>query len=95
MQAIRRIYEDSPGVIQIPTNLRGRKIEIIILPLDENEKAVDDLAELDDETRELVAAGLMRLPERNGLPDDFWEMDAPEVAPEVIAAAIRAERDDK
>ncbi len=37
MQAIRHIYESMPDVINVPNELRRRKAEIIILPLDENE----------------------------------------------------------
>lgn len=37
MQAIRYIYESMPDVINIPDELRRRKAEIIILPLDEND----------------------------------------------------------
>lgn len=37
MQAIRYIYESMPDVINIPDELRRRKAEIIILPLEEND----------------------------------------------------------
>lgn len=37
MQAIRQIYESLPDVIRVPAELRRRKVEVIILPLDENE----------------------------------------------------------
>ena len=37
MQAIRQIYESLPDVINVPAELRRRKVEVIILPLDENE----------------------------------------------------------
>ena len=35
MQAIRQIYESVPDSIQIPPELRRRRVEVIILPLDE------------------------------------------------------------
>lgn len=37
MQVIRQIYESMPDVISVPNELRRRKAEIIILPLDEND----------------------------------------------------------
>ena len=37
MQAIRQIYESLPDVINVPAELRRRKVEVIILPLDESE----------------------------------------------------------
>jgi len=37
MEAIRQIYESLPDVISVPAEMRRRKVEIIILPLDENE----------------------------------------------------------
>ena len=35
MEAIRQIYECSPELISLPLGLRNRRIEVIILPLDE------------------------------------------------------------
>ncbi len=40
MQAIRQIYESLPDVINVPAELRRRKVEVIILPLDEDETEV-------------------------------------------------------
>lgn len=40
MQAIRQIYESLPDVINVPAELRRRKVEVIILPLDENETQI-------------------------------------------------------
>jgi len=37
MEAIRQIYDSLPDVISVPAEMRRRKVEIIILPLDENE----------------------------------------------------------
>lgn len=39
MDAIRQIYESVPDMIQIPPELRRRRVEIIILPLDEEQPA--------------------------------------------------------
>lgn len=41
MQVIRQIYESMPDVISVPDELRRRKAEIIILPLDETETESD------------------------------------------------------
>ncbi len=53
-----------------------------ILPVDAN-----------NEEARLVAEGLMRLPKKE-LPEDFWEMDAPEISQKKIVRAIRSERDE-
>ena len=37
MEAIRQIYDSLPDVISVPAEMRRRKVEVIILPLDENE----------------------------------------------------------
>jgi hypothetical protein len=52
---------------------------------------IDDM---DDEERELVTSGLMRLPENEDLPEDFWEAGAPDVPLEKIVSTIRSERDE-
>ena len=38
MDAIRQIYEKIPGTITIPLELRDRRVEVIIFPLDQNEE---------------------------------------------------------
>ena len=35
MQVVRHIYESLPNVITVPAELRRRRVEVIILPLDE------------------------------------------------------------
>lgn len=45
------------------------------------------------EDMELVAAGLMRLPEGE-LPESFWKMPAPEVSLADAVGAVVAERDE-
>ena len=45
MPTIRQIYESSPDVISIPTSLRRRRVEVIILPLDEVEAQNEELDE--------------------------------------------------
>ncbi len=53
----------------------------------------DNLALTDAEEKELVAAGLMRLPldKKN---DDFLNMPAPQVEMDTIQKVIREERDE-
>lgn len=36
MEANRQIYESLPNVISVPAELRRRRVEVIILPLDDN-----------------------------------------------------------
>lgn len=52
MKTIRRIYERMPEAIDVPPELRSRRAEVIILPLDEiadtdrlESKGVDDQSE--------------------------------------------------
>jgi hypothetical protein len=52
-----------------------------------------NIADLDAEEEQLVAAGLLRLPTAE-LSPDFWKMPAPTVPMETLLAAIQAERDE-
>lgn len=42
MQAIRQIYADLPDSIIMPIEFRHRKVEIIILPLDDIKETQED-----------------------------------------------------
>ena len=42
MQAIRQIYADLPESIIMPIEFRHRKVEIIILPLDDIQETEED-----------------------------------------------------
>ena len=45
MEAIRQIYDKIPGTIIIPFELRDRRVEVIIFPLDQNDdKKANDVA---------------------------------------------------
>ncbi|HKQ74581.1 MAG TPA: hypothetical protein VJ810_12895 [Blastocatellia bacterium] len=44
MEAIRQIYEKLPEVITVPAEMRDRRVEVILLPLDE-EPDIATLAE--------------------------------------------------
>jgi len=50
----------------------------------------------DEEARmdALVAAGKIRRPQRDALPDSFWEEDGPKIPLEKIVAAVMADRDE-
>lgn len=50
--------------------------------------------DLDAQEAALVAAGLMQMPTEE-LTADFWDMPAPSVSAEAIAAAIQADRDER
>jgi len=36
MNVVRKIYESIPGIIRIPSALKNRRVEIIMLPLDDD-----------------------------------------------------------
>lgn len=40
MEAIRQIYDSLPDVISVPAEMRRRKVEVVIFPLDENETEI-------------------------------------------------------
>ncbi len=48
MEAIRQIYERIPGTITIPPEFRDRRVEVIILPLDQNEEKNPNGAAVDE-----------------------------------------------
>jgi hypothetical protein len=43
MQPIRKIIEDAPDSIPVPSDLRHRRIELILWPLDEAPPAMGDV----------------------------------------------------
>lgn len=57
IEAIRQIYESLPNVISVPLKLRRRRVEVIILPLDENG---DDGNKLSDDERSLAFENLLK-----------------------------------
>ena len=57
MEAIRQIYESLPNVISVPPELRRRRVEVIILPLDENGGSPNSLS---DEERRNALENLMK-----------------------------------
>ncbi|MCP4105636.1 MAG: hypothetical protein GY749_08885 [Desulfobacteraceae bacterium] len=38
MNAVRQLYENLPKVINVPDVLKNRRVEVIMLPLDEEDK---------------------------------------------------------
>lgn len=67
MEAIRQIYENLPEFIHLPLSLRNRKVEIIILPLDEESVQMvsnGDDASLPDAEILKFAGSLPDFPER-------------------------------
>ncbi len=48
MEAIRQIYERIPGTITIPRELHDRRVEVIILPLDQNDEKISNGAAVDE-----------------------------------------------
>ncbi len=63
MDAVRKIYDDVPDTIPVPPELRHRKVEVIILPLDEVGSKNKATGETRQDTAELFGA-LPDFPER-------------------------------
>ena len=57
MEAIRQIYESIPGTITIPLELHHRRVEVIILPLDQSDEKTSNGAAVN----------------KNGWPIGFFE----------------------
>ena len=57
MEANRQIYESLPNVISVPVKMRRRRVEVIILPLDENGGGSDGLS---DEERGRALENLLK-----------------------------------
>lgn len=68
--------------------------------IEENDKIIAQIlpfqAEngLSEDEKRLVAEGLMRLPIKEDLDNEFWEADLPEVSLEKVVETIRSERDE-
>ena len=56
MQMLRQIYESVPNVIPVPAALRRRRVEVIMLPLDE----VETPPVLSDEAQQQALQQLMQ-----------------------------------
>ena len=63
MDAVRKIYEDVPDTIPVPPELRHRKVEVIILPLDDDGSKTSVTVETQPDSAELFGA-LPDFPER-------------------------------
>lgn len=57
MPVVRHIYESLPNIITVPAELRRRRVEVIILPLDE---LPETSTALSDEERRQAWQDLMR-----------------------------------
>jgi hypothetical protein len=74
MEAIRQIYESIPGTITIPPELRDRRVEVIIQPLDQNEEKKPNGAAVDENGWpigffEATFGSAPNLPEREAHPE--------------------------
>ena len=63
MDAVRKIYEDVPDTIPVPPELRHRKVEVIILSLDDDGSKTSVTVETQPDSAELFGA-LPDFPER-------------------------------
>jgi hypothetical protein len=70
MDAIRQIYESVPDTITIPPEWRRRRVEVIILPLDDGETGQSGP---DDEIKKFFGS-LPDLPDR-GLQGEYEERE--------------------
>jgi hypothetical protein len=59
----RQIYESIPDTISIPPEWRRRRVEVIILPLDEGEPALDSVGGTDDDVARFFGS-IPDLPDR-------------------------------
>ncbi|MFP4349747.1 MAG: hypothetical protein ACOC23_06690 [Thermodesulfobacteriota bacterium] len=56
MDAVRRIYKKLPGKIDAPKSLKNRKVEVIMLPLEEDNAFIDISRPEVDTIKEFIGA---------------------------------------
>jgi hypothetical protein len=56
MNVVRKIYENLPAVIPIPDFLKNRRVELILLPLDEDESHKSQVRNLKNPIDEFLGA---------------------------------------
>jgi len=67
MEAIRQIYEKLPEVITVPAEMRDRRVEVILLPLDEEPDIAALAAEFGMKPEEIADPHALRF--AGSLPD--------------------------
>lgn len=67
MDAIRQVYEKMPEMITIPAEMRDRRVEVILLPLDEEPDIAALAAEFDMKPEELADPEVLRF--AGSIPD--------------------------
>ncbi|MDQ3743261.1 MAG: hypothetical protein M3444_02650 [Acidobacteriota bacterium] len=83
----KHVAEDElVGAAELGTALRESPLVTRLVP-----RSCDE--HLDSEERELVEAGLVRLPDKS-LPDSVWRMPAPRVSLVDAVSAVTPERDE-
>ena len=60
MEAIRQVYEKLPEVITVPAEMRDRRVEVILMPLDEEPDIAALAAELGLKPEEIVDPHILR-----------------------------------
>jgi len=60
MEAIRQVYEKLPEVITVPAEMRDRRVEVILLPLDEEPDVAALAAELGMKPEEIADPHALR-----------------------------------
>jgi hypothetical protein len=67
MEAIRQVYEKLPEVITVPAEMRDRRVEVILLPLDEEPDVAALAAEFGMKPEELADPEVLRF--AGSIPD--------------------------
>ena len=74
MEALRQIYESGPDFVSIPPELRRRRLEVIILPLEEKNKEANGETGVLDEVGASFYGCLPDFPKREP-QGDYREVD--------------------
>lgn len=56
MDTVRRIYKKLPGKIDAPKSLKDRKVEVIMLPLEEDNEFLDNSRKKVDTIKEFIGS---------------------------------------
>lgn len=67
MEAIRQVYEKLPEVITVPAEMRDRRVEVILMPLDEEPDIAAVAAEFGMKPEELADPDVLRF--AGSIPD--------------------------
>jgi hypothetical protein len=93
MDAVRRIYKKLPGKIDAPKRLKNRKVEVIMLPLGEDNAFIDISRPQMDTIKEFIGAAWkgepMIRPDQGELVDNRCPISTFSMIPEQYSANNR------